>query len=46
MRFRNKESVLQYPNCQDLNDDYSLIKSFIDGDESTFTILVERHKRR
>ncbi|GAB6282906.1 MAG: sigma-70 family RNA polymerase sigma factor [Ignavibacterium sp.] len=27
-----------------LNDDFTLIKNFIDGDESAFRILVNRHK--
>ena len=29
-----------------LNDDFSLIKKFIDGDESVFKILVNRHKEK
>ncbi|MDP1995057.1 MAG: RNA polymerase sigma factor [Ignavibacteria bacterium] len=29
-----------------LNDDFSLIKRFIDGDESVFKLLVNRHKEK
>lgn len=29
-----------------LNDDFSIIKQFIDGDESVFKILVNRHKEK
>jgi len=29
-----------------LNDDFSLIKRFVDGDESVFKILVNRHKEK
>ncbi len=29
-----------------LNDDFSLIKRFIDGDETVFKILVNRHKEK
>ncbi|MDP3683638.1 MAG: sigma-70 family RNA polymerase sigma factor, partial [Ignavibacteria bacterium] len=29
-----------------LNDDFSLIKRFIDGDESVFKTLVNRHKEK
>jgi RNA polymerase sigma-70 factor, ECF subfamily len=39
---RNKD--LQYPQILQLDDDFSLIQRFIEGDESTFRTLVQRHK--
>ena len=41
-RKRNKD--LQYPQILQLDDDFSLIQRFIEGDESTFKTLVQRHK--
>ena len=41
-RKRNKD--LQYPQILQLDDDFSLIERFIEGDESTFRTLVQRHK--
>ena len=35
---------LQYPQILKLDDDFSLIQRFIEGDESTFKTLVQRHK--
>jgi RNA polymerase sigma-70 factor (ECF subfamily) len=35
---------LQYPQILQLDDDFSLIQRFIEGDESTFRTLVQRHK--
>ena len=37
---------LQQPQILKLDDDFSLVKRFIDGDKSTFRILVERHKEK
>ena len=34
------------PQILNLDDDFSLIKRFIEGDESTFSILVQRHKEK
>lgn len=34
----NRQKILH------LNDDFTLIKNFVDGDESAFRILVNRHK--
>jgi RNA polymerase sigma-70 factor, ECF subfamily len=43
----NKEnSELQQPQILKLDDDFSLVKRFIDGDESTFKLLVQRHKEK
>lgn len=41
----DKEEVTQ-PQILNLDDDFSLIKRFIEGDESTFSILVQRHKEK
>jgi RNA polymerase sigma-70 factor, ECF subfamily len=46
MKFnKNKRKKdLQYPQILQLDDDFSLIQRFIEGDESTFRTLVQRHK--
>ena len=46
MKFNKKKSKkeLQYPQILQLDDDFSLIQRFIEGDESTFKTLVQRHK--
>src|ERR1039457_3965883 len=41
---RKKKKDLQYPQILQLDDDFSLIQRFIEGDESTFRTLVLRHK--
>lgn len=41
---RKRKKNLQYPQILQLDDDFSLIQRFIEGDESTFRILVQRHK--
>jgi len=41
---RKRTKDLQYPQILQLDDDFSLIQRFIEGDESTFRILVQRHK--
>jgi RNA polymerase sigma-70 factor (ECF subfamily) len=41
----NKED-LPVPQILNLDDDFSLIKRFIEGDESTFSTLVQRHKEK
>lgn len=41
---RKRKKDLQYPQILQLDDDFSLIQRFIEGDESTFRILVQRHK--
>jgi len=46
MNFKKNKTVLQYPRILELNDDFSLIKRFIEGDESTFRTLVHRHKEK
>ena len=37
---------MQVPKILNLDDDFSLINRFIDGDESSFTILVQRHREK
>jgi RNA polymerase sigma-70 factor (ECF subfamily) len=47
MDSKRKGKVLQpQPRIIELNDDFSLIKRFIEGDESTFKTLVHRHKEK
>jgi len=43
MDYEQKENMLQ-PKILSLDDDFSLIKRFIDGDEAVFGELVKRHK--
>jgi RNA polymerase sigma-70 factor, ECF subfamily len=44
MKFNKKKDDLQNPQILSLDDDFSLIKRFIEGDETTFRLLVQRHK--
>ncbi len=46
MKNKKKNEELPLPQILNLDDDFSLIKRFIDGDESTFSILVQRHKEK
>ena len=46
MKFTKKKKELQHPQILNLDDDFSLIKRFIEGDESTFNTLVQRHKEK
>jgi RNA polymerase sigma-70 factor, ECF subfamily len=43
MDYEQKENM-QQPKILSLDDDFSLIKRFIDGDEAIFGELVKRHK--
>ena len=45
MDYEQKENM-QQPKILSLDDDFSLIKRFIDGDESIFGELVRRHKEK
>lgn len=45
MDFEEKENMPQ-PQILSLDDDFSLIKNFIDGDDSAFNELVKRHKEK
>lgn len=42
---KNDKDVTE-PKILNLGDDFSLIKNFLDGDESAFSILVRRHKEK
>ncbi len=46
MKSNKKKEQLQNPQILSLDDDFSLIKRFIDGDESIFRIIVHRHKEK
>ncbi len=47
MSIKRKKKVLQQsPRILEIDDDFSLIKRFIEGDESTFRTLVYRHKEK
>lgn len=46
MDSENKKEVQPQPRILEINDDFSLIKRFIEGDKSTFKILVHRHKEK
>ncbi len=46
MNSKNKNKDLQQPRILELNDDFSLIKRFNDGDNSVFQLLVKRHKEK
>jgi RNA polymerase sigma-70 factor, ECF subfamily len=47
MVFRKiKKKNLQYPKIFSLDDDFYLIKKFIEGDESSFKVLLSRHKEK
>jgi RNA polymerase sigma-70 factor, ECF subfamily len=37
---------LQKPQILSIDDDYSFIRQFIDGDKSAFQVLVKRHKEK
>jgi len=46
MKINKKKKELAYPQILNLDDDFSLIKRFIEGDQSTFNSLVQRHKEK
>ena len=46
METKNNKDDLQNAQILNLDDDFSLVKRFIDGDESAFAILVQRHKEK
>ena len=41
-----EEKDLQQPQILSIDDDYSIIRQFVDGDKSVFQILVKRHKEK
>ncbi|UCH64651.1 MAG: sigma-70 family RNA polymerase sigma factor [Ignavibacterium sp.] len=46
MNSNSKNEKLNQPQILKLDDDFSLIKRFIDGDDSTFRLLVQRHQEK
>ena len=46
MSSNDKEKDLRQPQILSLDDDYAIIRQFIDGDPSAFQILVKRHKEK
>lgn len=46
MKTKNSEKDLQNAQILNLDDDFSIVKRFIDGDESVFAVLVQRHKEK
>jgi RNA polymerase sigma-70 factor (ECF subfamily) len=42
----DKEKDLQQPQILSIDDDYNLIRRFIDGDKTAFQFLVKRHKEK
>ncbi|GAB4290984.1 MAG: sigma-70 family RNA polymerase sigma factor [Ignavibacteriaceae bacterium] len=46
MNSKNKEEQLPALQILKLNDDFSLVKKFIEGDNSSFRVLVERHREK
>ena len=43
---KKKKDTVQVPKILSLDDDFSLIKRFIEGDESAFKSLILRHKEK
>lgn len=46
MNSDNENNELIQPQILKLDDDFTLVKRFVDGDESTFRILLQRHKEK
>ncbi len=46
MKIKKNKEDLQNPQILSLDDDFSLIKRFIDGEESVFRFIVQRHKEK
>jgi len=46
MNSKDKEKDLQQPQISSIDDDYSVIRQFIEGDKSAFQVLVKRHKEK
>ncbi len=46
MNSNNNKADLQQPRILELEEDFSLIKRFVEGDHSTFRLLVQRHKEK
>jgi len=46
MNSKDKDKDLQQPQISSIDDDYLIIRQFIDGDKSAFQVLVKRHKEK
>jgi RNA polymerase sigma-70 factor, ECF subfamily len=46
MKLTKKNRKVLQPQILRLDDDFSLIKRFIDGDDSAFKLLMQRHKEK
>lgn len=46
MNSKDKDKELQQPQIASFDDDYDIIRQFIDGDKSAFHTLVKRHKEK
>ena len=46
MNSKSENEKLNQPQILKLDDDFSLIKRFIEGDDSTFRLLVQRHQEK
>jgi RNA polymerase sigma-70 factor, ECF subfamily len=46
MNSDNENNELIKPQILKLDDDFTLVKRFVDGDESTFRLLLQRHKEK
>ena len=46
MDSKNKNNNLQQPQILNLDDDFSLVKRFIEGEKSVYRDLVKRHKEK
>jgi RNA polymerase sigma-70 factor (ECF subfamily) len=46
MKIKKSKDDLQNPQILNLDDDFSLVKRFIDGEESVFKLIVQRHKEK
>lgn len=46
MKIKKSKEGLLNPQILSLDDDFSLIKRFIDGDESVFSLIIRRHKEK
>jgi RNA polymerase sigma-70 factor, ECF subfamily len=44
LTIKRRKKEVQYPQILQLDDDFALIQRFIEGDESSFRTLVQRHK--
>jgi len=46
MNSEKENNDLHLPQILNLDDDFSIVKQFIDGDESAFNLIVKRHKEK